>query len=74
MYILIFMLVKKLNHSIYESRIKNRIKNSPDLIILDEMLISHKLNVEKIKGIYEKAVYWSKIVEKMQVDVLKIAK
>ena len=27
-----------------------------------------------LKGMYEKAVYWPKIVEKMQVDILKLKK
>lgn len=73
-YIIIFMVAKKINHSIYSKRVKERIVDNPKLVKIDEMLISHKLNVEKMKAMYEKAVYWTKIVEKMQVDVLKIAK
>lgn len=74
MYILMFMVAKKIDHSIYNHKIKERIKQSNDLIALDEMLISRSLNLAKIKVMYEKAVYWPKIVEKMQVDVLKIKK
>ena len=66
------MVVNKINHLIYDRRIKDRIKQNQNLQVIDEMLISHRVVLEKIKEMYNKATYWPKIVEKMQVDVLKI--
>ena len=66
------MVIKKINHSIYDRRIKERIKQNQNLQEIDEMLISRKLDIEKLKEMYKKLPYWPKIVEKMQVDVLKI--
>ena len=71
-YIVIFMLINKINHLIYDMRIKDRIKQNKNLQEIDGMLISHRLDVEKLKEMYKKLPYWPKIVEKMQVDVLKI--
>lgn len=73
-YIAVLMIVNKLNHSIYDRRIKDRIKQTKNLQDIDEMLISHRLDVEKLSEMYKKLSYWPKIVEKMQVDVLKIKK
>ena len=71
-YIAVLMIVNKINHSIYDRRIKDRIKQTKNLQDIDEMLISHRLDVEKLSEMYKKLPYWPKIVEKMQVDVLKI--
>ena len=71
-YIAVLMIVNKINHSIYDRRIKDRIKQIKNLQDIDEMLISHRLDVEKLSEMYKKLPYWPKIVEKMQVDVLKI--
>ena len=71
-YIVIFMLINKIKHSIYDRQIKERIKQNQNLQEIDEMLISRRLNIEKLKEMYKKLPYWPKIVEKMQVDVLKI--
>lgn len=73
-YVVIFMIAKKLKHSIYDFRIKERIKQSNNLLMVDEMLISGRLDLEKLSEMNKKLSYWSKIVEKMQVDVWKIKK
>ena len=53
-YIVIFMLINKIKHSIYDRQIKERIKQNQNLQEIDEMLISRRLNIEKLKEMYKK--------------------
>ena len=73
-YIVVIMLVNKLNHIIYSINIKDRVLHNSNLKGIDDMLISRKIDVEKIYEMYKTIPYWSKIVEKMQVDILKVGK
>ena len=73
-YIVVIMVVNKLNHIIYSINIKDRVLHNSNLKGIDDMLISRKIDVEKIYEMYKTIPYWSKIVEKMQVDILKVGK